>query len=93
MENRTHLYYSKELVNAQLNKGDAAFFLCENPKMVACKYRTPKDKVSGKQMVVYMLSACHQPDMTDVTICGQPGRKPICVKYYNHHMGGVDKVE
>ena len=31
--------------------------------------------------------------MTDVTIGGQPGRKPFCVKYFNHHMGGVDKVD
>ena len=40
-----------------------------------------------------MLSTCHQPDKRDVTTGGQPGRKPICVKYYNHHMGGVDKVD
>ena len=81
------------MVNTQLDKDAAAFFLCENPKMVACKYHAPKDKASGKQKVVYMLSTCHQPDMTDVTIGGQLGRKPICVKYYNHHMGGVDKVD
>ena len=31
--------------------------------------------------------------MTDVTIEGKPGRKPIYVKYYNHHEGGVDKVD
>ena len=31
--------------------------------------------------------------MTDVTIGGRLGRKPICVKYYNHHKGGVNKVD
>lgn len=90
LENKTNLcgticsnrkIYPKELVIVQLNKGDVAFFLCENPKMVACKYLAPKDKASGKQKLVYILSIYHQPDMTDVTICGQPGRKPICVKY------------
>ena len=101
LENKTHLCgtirsnwqnYLKELVNNQLDKGDAAFFLCENPKMVACKYHASKDKASGKQKVVYMLSTCHQPNMTDIMIGGQPGRKPICVKYYNHRMGAVNKV-
>ena len=48
LENKTH-NYSKELVHNQLAKDPAAFFLCENPKMVVCKYRTPKDKASGKQ--------------------------------------------
>ena len=90
LENKTNLcgticsnrqIYPKELVTVQLNKGDVAFFLCENPKMVACKYLAPKDKASGKQKLVYIRSIYHQPDMTDVTICGQPGRKPICVKY------------
>ena len=90
LENKTHLCgtirsnrqnYSKKLVNTQLDKSDAAFLLCENPKMMACKYRAPKDKASGKQKVVYMLSTCHQPDVTDVAIGGQPGRKPISVKY------------
>ena len=68
------------------------FFLCENTKMVACKYHAPKDKASGKQKVVHMLQTCHQPGMTDVMIGGQPGRKPIYVKYCNHHRGGVNKV-
>ena len=101
LENKTHLCgtirsnwqnYPKELVNAQLSKGDAAFFQCENPKMVACKYCAPKVKTSGKQKVVYMLSTCHQPDMTDIKIGDQTGRKWICIKYYNH-MGGVGKVD
>ena len=90
LENKTNLcgitcsnrqVYPKELVIVQLDKGDVAFFLCENPKMVACKYLAPKDKSSGKQKLVYIRSIYHQPDMTDVTICVQPGRKPICVKY------------
>ena len=58
LENKTHLCgticnnqqnYSKGLVNNQLAKDAAAFFLCENPKMVACKYHAAKDKISGKQ--------------------------------------------
>ena len=65
LENKTHLCgtirsnrqnYSKKLINTQLDKSDAAFLLCENPKMVACKYLAPKDKASGKQKVV----ACYQ---------------------------------
>ena len=82
--------YPKELVNVQFDKGDAAFFLFVNPKIVSCKYRARKDKASAKQKVVYMLSTCHQPGMTDVMVGGQPGRKTICVNCYNHHMGGVN---
>lgn len=39
-----------------------------------------------------MLSPCHQADMTDVIIDDHIERKPVCVKEYNRHMGGADKV-
>ena len=45
-----------------------------------------------KERLVYMLSPCHQADMTDVIIDDHIERKPMCVKEYNRHMGGADKV-
>ena len=72
LKNKTHLCgtirnnrknFAKELIDAQLQKGEAAFYKCDNPNMIACKYRATKDKSTGKQKVVYMLSTCHQPFM------------------------------
>ena len=102
LENGTHLCgtvrsnrqnFPKQLVAEQLPKGDASFYKCNEINMVACKFRASKDKADGKPKVVYMLSTLHQPTMREATVGGIPTTKPVCVKAYNQHMGGVDKVD
>ena len=104
LKNKTHLCgtirnnrknFAKELIDAQLQKGEAAFYKCDNPNMIACKYRATKDKSTGKQKVVYMLSTCHQPFMEPVNPEATDNivLKPEAIKCYNKHMGGVDRVD
>nr|XP_047137925.1 piggyBac transposable element-derived protein 4-like [Hydra vulgaris] len=102
LDNKTHLCgtvrsnrynYSKDILNEVLEKGDAFFYKNNdaNSQMLACKFLSLKDKASGKQKVVYMLSACHQPSMRLIeNTRGINIQKPICVKEYNSHMGGAD---
>ncbi|XP_065653795.1 piggyBac transposable element-derived protein 4-like [Hydra vulgaris] len=105
LDNKTHLCgtirsnrfnYSKDILIEVLKKGDAVFYKNNdaNSQMLACKFRASKDKASGKQKVVYMLSTCHQPFMRIIkNTRGLNIQKPICVKEYNSHMGGVDRVD
>ena len=74
-DNSTHLCetiranrynYSKHKINEVLEKGDAVFYLNTDDPMMACKYRSAKDKASGQQEVVYMLPTCHEPIMVDI---------------------------
>ena len=79
-----------------MEKGDAVFYKCKEEKMIGCKYRAKKDKASGKQKVVYLLSTCHQPLMQEVDAYGRdntPVFKPATIKCYNQHMGSVDRVD
>ena len=50
---------------------------------------------SSVPLFFFWYACCQQVtnQIWHVTIGGQPGRKPFCVKYYNHHMGGVDSVD
>ena len=51
-------FYSKEIVNEQLERGTAVFYKTTNDinnKMVACKYRANQDKSGNKQKVVKLL--------------------------------------
>ena len=81
--------YPKEIVDEELEKGDAVFYQIQDDDslMVACKYRATKDKSSGQQKVVYMLSTCHQPSMEIVNNDHSeiPVLKPVAVKQYNTH--------
>ena len=105
LQNNTHLCgtirnnrkkFSTEIVDENLEKGDAVFYKCKEEKMIGCKYRAKKDKASGKQKVVYLLSTCHQPLMQEVDAYSRdntPVFKPAAIKCYNQHMGGVDWVD
>ena len=59
--------------------------------MTACKYRADKDKASGQQKIVFMLSTCHQPAMESIP--GKNAQNPKVIRDYNIHMGGVDCVD
>ena len=74
-----------------LEKGAAAFYINIDNPMTACNYRAEKDNASGQQKVVFMLSTCHQPAMESVP--WKNVQKPRVIRYYNIHMGGVDRVD
>ena len=105
LANQTHLCgtiknnrknYSKDIVRENLEKGDAAFYKCNESKMVAIKYRAIKDKANKKPKVVYLLSTTHQPQMIQIAAynpTGEPVHKPQAITSYNSHMGGVDMVD
>ena len=59
--------------------------------MTACKYRADKDKASGQQKIVFMLSTCHQPAMESIP--GKNAQNPKVIRDYNIHMEGVDCVD
>ena len=106
LQNKTHLCgtirtnrrkFSKEIVNVNLEKGTSAFYVTLNQKaMLACKYRSHKDKAGNQPKVVHMLSTCHQPSSIDTNRTQMNGDaiiKPEAVWNYNLHMGGVDRVD
>ena len=105
LANKTHLCgtiknnrknFCKEIVTENLEKGTAAFYKCNEKKAVAIKYRAIKDKANKKPKVVYLLSTCHQPEMQQVDAYNparDPVLKPLAIKSYNKHMGGVDMVD
>ena len=65
-------------------------------KLLACKFRARKDKANKKPKVVFMLSTVHNSAMVDTGKTdkdGNPIIKPALIKAYNHHMGGVDRVD
>ena len=81
----THIYvvpfiqvdttFSKMLSTKSWNTGMLFFIFLQ----VACKYRAHKDKASGHQKVVYMLSACHQPSM-ELGNNQDNVKEPICIE-------------
>ena len=71
---------------------DTVFYHNKDSLLVACKYWTHKEKASGQQKVVHMLSICHQLSM-GLENNQDNVKKPICIKSYNTHMGGVDRVD
>jgi len=74
LKNGTHLCgtikknqksFTREIVDENLEKGTAAFYKCNEKKMVALKYRAIKDKENKKTesclSVIYNPSTCHAP--------------------------------
>jgi len=55
--------FPKNLASEELEKGTAVFYVNRDVPMIACKYRTSKDKASGQQKVVFMLTTSHQAEM------------------------------
>ena len=88
--------YPGEIFAERLEKGKGVFYSQTETPMVAIKYRSHKDKASGKEKVVYILSTFHQPQMEEVNVFTKDGiavKKPTAIKGYNIHMGGEDRVD
>ena len=106
LDNQTHLcgtirpnrrHYPKELVNTNLQRSEVVFCKAKNGKaMLACKYRSHKDKKSKQPKVVHMFSTCSQTNLVDTGKTDADGnavRKPTLIREYDLHMGGVDHVD
>ena len=106
LDNQTHLcgtirpnrrYYPKELVNINLQQSEAVFYKAKNAKaMLACKYRSHKDKKSEQPKLVHMLSMCSQTNLVDTGETDADGnavRKTTLIREYSLHMGGADHVD
>ena len=70
IENKTHLCrtvqtnrynYLKDIVNQALQKSETCSCAKRGGPMIACKCRANKDKASGQQKVVFVISTCHRP--------------------------------
>ena len=59
--------------------------------MTACKCRADKNKASGQQKFVFMLSTCHQPAIESVP--RKNVQKLKVIRDYNIYMGGVDCMD
>lgn len=88
--------FPTELNDINLEKGKAAFMMQEVDPMVVVKYRATKDKANKRPKIVHVLSTFHQPVMERVGAAANQEAevfKPISIKAYNQHMGGVDRVD
>ena len=85
-------YYPKKLVNTNLQMSEAMFYEVKNGKgMLACKYRSHKDKKSKQPKILHMQS--NQPGRYRENRCRwKCCEKPTLVREYKLHMGGVDRV-
>lgn len=75
-------------------KGSAVFKGHEN--ILAMKYRAAQNKSQNKPKVVHLLSTKHKPIMKNTSRRDHEGniiQKPEAIIYYNHNMGGVDKID
>lgn len=64
-------------------------------KLLACKFRALQDKANKKPKIVYMLTSLHNASMVDTGKTDKDGTqiiKPAMISAYNHHMGGVDRL-
>ena len=106
LDNHTHLcgtihpnrrHYPTELVKTNIQESEAVFYMAKNGKaMLACKYRSHKDKKSKQPKIVHMLSTCSQTNLVDTWKTDADGnavRKPALIREYNLHMGDVDHVD
>ncbi|XP_053545623.1 piggyBac transposable element-derived protein 4-like [Bombina bombina] len=74
--------FPKELSDKRLTRGATSALRQE--ELLAVKFRDKKD--------VLMITTIHDESTIPVTVRGKAEmlRKPVCIKAYNKHMGGVD---
>uniref|UniRef100_A0A8C5PK49 PiggyBac transposable element-derived protein domain-containing protein n=1 Tax=Leptobrachium leishanense TaxID=445787 RepID=A0A8C5PK49_9ANUR len=77
--------FPAQLVRTRLKRGETSALRQE--ELLAVKYRDKKD--------VYLLSTIHTERSVEVSVRGRAERirKPVCIKDYNRHMGGVDLAD
>uniref|UniRef100_A0A8C5R0Q0 PiggyBac transposable element-derived protein domain-containing protein n=1 Tax=Leptobrachium leishanense TaxID=445787 RepID=A0A8C5R0Q0_9ANUR len=77
--------FPAQLVRTRLKSGETSALRQE--ELLAVKYRDKKD--------VYLLSTIHTERSVEVSVRGRAERirKPVCIKAYNRHMGGVDLAD
>ena len=87
-------HFPTELKSLCLEKGSAAFY--QHYDLVITKYRAKKDRSSGRQKIVHVLSRAHPPSMgqtrkrdKDCNVV----QKPTCIISYNHNISGVDMMD
>uniref|UniRef100_A0A8C5M180 PiggyBac transposable element-derived protein domain-containing protein n=1 Tax=Leptobrachium leishanense TaxID=445787 RepID=A0A8C5M180_9ANUR len=82
---KNHVGFPAQLVRTRLKRGETSALRQE--ELLAVKYRDKKD--------VYLLSTIHTERSVEVSVRGRAERirKPVCIKDYNRHMGGVDLAD
>ena len=100
LQNNTHLcgtvkhnrkFYAHQLVPLILEKGQAAFFKTDVPKMLACKYRAIQNKANKQPKVVFMLSTAHPAEMNATRKSDREGNavhKPTMIRAYAYGWSG-----
>lgn len=77
-----------------IQKGTAIFK--ESGNILAMKYRGAKDKSPGKPKIVHVISTKHGAKMMNTNSKDADGniiKKPEAIVYYNHNMGGIDRMD
>ncbi|XP_053316411.1 piggyBac transposable element-derived protein 4-like [Spea bombifrons] len=79
---KNRLGFPQRLVRTRLGKGETSALRQE--ELLALKFKDRKE--------VCMLSTIHDERTVEVSVRGRAGvtRKPVCIRAYNKHMGGVD---
>ena len=76
---------------------EVVFYKAKNGKlMLACKYRSRKDKKSKQPKILHMLSTCRQTNLVDAEKTDADGNavtKTALIREYNLHIGGVDHAD
>ena len=86
--------FPTELKQVNVEKGEAVFY--HSNDTVVGKYRSHKNKASGKPKLVNILSTAHGAEMANMTRRDRDGniiQKPRSIIAYNHNMGGVDLMD
>ena len=92
----TRTNFPHDLVNQEIDKGQASFYKEDQRQVLAVKYRAAKDKSQGKPKIVYPLSTDHEDVMLPTRRRYENGnaiQKPESILHYNSSMGGVDVVD
>ncbi|KAM4702819.1 piggyBac transposable element-derived protein 4-like [Rhinophrynus dorsalis] len=77
--------FPEQLARTQLRRGETSALRQE--ELLAVKYRDKKD--------VCLLTTIHTERTVEVSVRGRAEvtNKPVCIKAYNRHMGGVDLAD